>query len=805
MAEAAQQLQLVDRGGACDEGALREFCGGAGRVGVAGHAYAVVAVMGPQSSGKSTLLNALYGTRFVEMDAMSGRGQTTKGIWLAQAVPAQAGGVLPLVMDLEGTDGRERGEDDAAFEAQSALFALAAADVLLVNMWTHDVGREHGAGKPLLRTVLQAHTRLFAPTKRSTLLFVLRDKTRTPVERLEEILREDLNAIWEGVTKPDDRQDAALADYFDVRVAALSSLEHAEDAFRTDVAALRAQVDGYIADAAARQAHVPGDAFALSTKSLWDQVAANDDLNLPAHKVMVATVRCAEIASAQLALLQADEDVAAMVARAMGANVPDFGVVLSAAVDAAQEAYDEDAKYYDAAVSQAAREKLRKDAFAAFSRAHGAQLRFAAAAAEERLVEDLKAVGEEGFADAAAAAVARCLETFTEAAVAAEPQGSGWEHTEAYRSLVDATKTRVHAATEALVDRATTDARGAVREVLEPAVAALLEDLPDDLWEQIREVVATAGVEASDLVRSKIEGAGVDAQAIKKACAAAEKHARDLAEELVRRASKSAAALMRDRFSAGFHRDERGLPRTWGASDDVASVAEAARRSAAKALSIMALLRLDTSATSAESEEAITRATSALARGETGACSGLAWKGVDASVVLLQPAACRQAWKRFDSDAAAQVSQALAAQEARRSAAGVPAWAIVAMLVLGWNELWALLTNPLLLVFVAVLAYVGSKLWIELDAQEKLKKGLIPGVVLLSCEVVPALTRLMGEWLRAMADSAEAAGQVDIAGAAGKAKVEPPVERHAGNAESIATAGGGGNSDGVRRRTKRAD
>ena len=133
MAEAAQQLQLVDRGGACDEGALREFCGGAGRVGVAGHAYAVVAVMGPQSSGKSTLLNALYGTRFVEMDAMSGRGQTTKGIWLAQAVPAQAGGVLPLVMDLEGTDGRERGEDDAAFEAQSALFALAAADVLLVN------------------------------------------------------------------------------------------------------------------------------------------------------------------------------------------------------------------------------------------------------------------------------------------------------------------------------------------------------------------------------------------------------------------------------------------------------------------------------------------------------------------------------------------------------------------------------------------------------------------------------------------------------------------------------------------------
>lgn len=64
---------------------------------------------------------------------MSGRHQTTRGIWLARS------GKLPrpvtLVMDLEGSDGRERGEDDNSFERQSALFALAVADVLLVNMF----------------------------------------------------------------------------------------------------------------------------------------------------------------------------------------------------------------------------------------------------------------------------------------------------------------------------------------------------------------------------------------------------------------------------------------------------------------------------------------------------------------------------------------------------------------------------------------------------------------------------------------------------------------------------------------------
>lgn len=48
-----------------------------------------------------------------------------------------------LVMDVEGTDGRERGEDQD-FERKSALFSLATAEVLLVNMWEHQVGLYQG-------------------------------------------------------------------------------------------------------------------------------------------------------------------------------------------------------------------------------------------------------------------------------------------------------------------------------------------------------------------------------------------------------------------------------------------------------------------------------------------------------------------------------------------------------------------------------------------------------------------------------------------------------------------------------------
>ena len=50
-----------------------------------GTKYHVVSIIGGQSSGKSTLLNAMFGTNFDMMDAKKGRRQTTKGIWCSKA------------------------------------------------------------------------------------------------------------------------------------------------------------------------------------------------------------------------------------------------------------------------------------------------------------------------------------------------------------------------------------------------------------------------------------------------------------------------------------------------------------------------------------------------------------------------------------------------------------------------------------------------------------------------------------------------------------------------------------------------
>ena len=45
--------------------------------------YHVISIFGSQSSGKSSLLNNLFGTKFQTMNEQISRGQTTKGIWMS--------------------------------------------------------------------------------------------------------------------------------------------------------------------------------------------------------------------------------------------------------------------------------------------------------------------------------------------------------------------------------------------------------------------------------------------------------------------------------------------------------------------------------------------------------------------------------------------------------------------------------------------------------------------------------------------------------------------------------------------------
>ncbi|KIW87588.1 protein sey1 [Cladophialophora bantiana CBS 173.52] len=280
----------------------------------AGFNYHLISVFGSQSTGKSTLLNALFDTDFSVMSE-SERRQTTRGIWLAKnksATSEMADNIL--VMDVEGTDGRERGEDQD-FERKSSLFALATSEVLMVNIWEHQVGLYQGANMGLLKTVFEVNLQLFLKdrksTSRSLLYFVIRDFLgTTPLQNLRNTLMQDMGRIWTSLSKPPGLEKSSIDDYFDFAFTALPHKLYQPDQFKAEVAkmatrfrdgqrdrrrdALLGEFDGGIFLPEYHR-RIPADGFSHYAEGIWDQIVNNKDLDLPTQQELLAQFRCDEI------------------------------------------------------------------------------------------------------------------------------------------------------------------------------------------------------------------------------------------------------------------------------------------------------------------------------------------------------------------------------------------------------------------------------------------------------------------------------------------------------------------------------
>ncbi|XP_024159419.1 protein ROOT HAIR DEFECTIVE 3 homolog 1 isoform X3 [Rosa chinensis] len=279
-------VQIIDSDGDFKNAGLDRFVEQV-KLGECGASYVVTSIIGAQSSGKSTLMNHLFGTGFTEMDINKRRCQTTKGIWIAKCA-----GIEPctLAMDVEGTDGRERGEDDT-FERRSALFALAISDIVLINMWCHDLGREHAANKPLLRTIFEVKVMMhsFDPARKTTLIFILRDKTKSSLELLQLDLKHDIRKIWNAVPKSRDHESTLLDEIFFVEVVALSSYEDKEKEFQEEVSQLKQRFinstsPGGLAGGD-RTGVLPASEFSHYAQEIWTQIKKNKDLDIASHKL----------------------------------------------------------------------------------------------------------------------------------------------------------------------------------------------------------------------------------------------------------------------------------------------------------------------------------------------------------------------------------------------------------------------------------------------------------------------------------------------------------------------------------------
>ncbi|KAK4534467.1 hypothetical protein CDCA_CDCA02G0492 [Cyanidium caldarium] len=240
--------------------------------------FLVFAIVGCQGSGKSTLANELFGLHFPVLDAArTGRQRTTEGIWIAGR---QRDGAQPalVVLDVEGTDSRERGAAGRGFESRTTLFTLSVADVVVLNMWVHDVGRPRGANYGLLTTVFSETRRLGDGNRlnrRPRLVLALRDYDADEhnLSELSALLTDDILRLWREAT---DTAAERFHDFFELDFSAVPSKIFQPEAFRRACAALyEREVAACLARLGARPKTIRLEALSVVMEATWAQLDEN--------------------------------------------------------------------------------------------------------------------------------------------------------------------------------------------------------------------------------------------------------------------------------------------------------------------------------------------------------------------------------------------------------------------------------------------------------------------------------------------------------------------------------------------------
>ncbi|KAL3532482.1 hypothetical protein ACH5RR_006003 [Cinchona calisaya] len=380
------------------------------------------------------------------------RSQTAKGIWMARYV-----GIEPctLVMDLEGIDGRERGE--------SALFALAVSDIVLINMWCHDTGHEQAAKEPLLKkTVFQTPLENLEPVLRE-------DIQKTPLENLEPVLREDIQKIWDSVPKPQAHKETPSSGFFNVEVVALSCFEENEEQFKEQVLVWFLELQLSL--------------IFISFSMIWKIIKDNKDLDLP-DKVMLATVCCEEIANEECGMACATRDCAI-------SSSTRFGRKLSSILDTYLLEYGAEATYFDKGVNTGKRKQLEVKLLQRVQPAFQLMLGRIRSGTLERYKEAFNDAvnGGKGFAIAACDCTVTFVSQFDEACADAIFDQANWDSSKVRDKLRHVIDAHVATVRTAKLSELTSTFETKLNEALSVPVEALLNGATDDTWPGIRELL----------------------------------------------------------------------------------------------------------------------------------------------------------------------------------------------------------------------------------------------------------------------------------------------------------------------------
>ncbi|KAF9186847.1 Dynamin-like GTPase that mediates homotypic ER fusion [Haplosporangium sp. Z 767] len=663
----------------------------------AGFNYNLAAVFGSQSTGKSTLLNRLFGTNFDVMSETA-RMQTTKGIWISRGK-----GMKVLIMDVEGTDGRERGEDQD-FERKSALFSVATTEVLIVNLWEHQVGLYNGANMGLLKTVFEVNLQLFGGNRgkeKTLLLFVIRDHVgATPLANLSNTLRADLERIWHGLSKPEGLEDCQITDYFDFMFTTLAHKLLQPEKFDADVDKLRLRFtdpsDPNFVFQPQYSKRVPADGLHIYAGGIWDKIMTNKDLDLPTQQELLAQYRCDEIANSAFAVFQ--ESIKEFRQPIESGNiVDDLGPKMNDIRGVAMKSFDKDASRYHAEVYKRKRSDMLTKANSMLEAYFLGQLKNlhkkAVTLFSTNLQQALRQEGAE-FSAVATGAKKEALDYFLRGAQAIKLEETEWSYDEEQYQLEQGLKEFATAQREKELNKMLTNLEKHLSKELDEPVGLALNNPGPGMWGRVITIYQRTVEDGEQLLQKKARTFDLNEQEQAELIVNLRRQAWVLLTKKIQEESVDGMMLLklRNRFEEKFRYDDHGLPRVWKPDDDIDTPFRKARDETVELVPLFAKIN-----------------TVDPVKGEKFELETSEDFDFDQSLKVLSETRQQEITTKFKRESDAfylEAKRSVVATQAK-----IPYWVGVALIVLGWNEFLAVITNPLYLMVVAMVGVPMAAMW----------------------------------------------------------------------------------------------
>ncbi|KAJ1920832.1 Dynamin-like GTPase that mediates homotypic ER fusion [Mycoemilia scoparia] len=632
----------------------------------------------------------LFGTSFEEMTTEA-RRQTTKGIWCDQSVYKNN----VIVLDVEGTDGGEHGEDQE-FERKSALFSLAITEVLVVNIWENSVGLYNSANMGLLKTVFEVNLELFGRDKVKTLLFFsIRDHTsQVTLDALKDTLMKNLEKVWAKIAKPADLQDVLITDYFDFAFSSLPNKPLQPVEFEEASAKLRERFmnpdhPDYVFRAKYMR-RIPIDGIPHYAESIWEKIVTNKDLDLPTQQELLAQYRCDEISRQvvdefhkSLAPIRVSVD-----SKSLSESI---GTDMKVIRERTMSAFEAQASRYQRSVYDKSHRQLfdllNNDLHVLFVRlvkkASNKAIHVFTSDVKERLERAVSSGEDYEFTDIVQETREGLVDEFKRLASSSCLEDTDWSYEDEAIHLDQMMDNVVGELRKNEVSRIVDKTRKAIRNKVTESLVTELNEPSDKMWKNIiSEYLGIVSSASKGFLARILPIVGSESKM------KVLKQLRQISwEDFVAKAQEEVSDQMillklRNHLEEQFRYDAQGLPRVWLPSDDIDTQFDQARTSTQKLIPIYC--NIDVQSWNEESTDG-------------------PWSeyfpsdyAADETTCLISPSKAREVQKRFQREADALYLEAKRSTVSTQSR--IPYWMLLLTVMLGWNEAMTILFNPIYLV-----------------------------------------------------------------------------------------------------------